>query len=80
MSYVDHLSISDKGNFLVDNKAICNVTHPNMQNDSGLSRGRAIHLTVDGKKSICNMLVDHLYQQQNFTSKKQCKICFKEFI
>jgi len=78
-NWIDDIGVSEKGNYLVAEKAICMVTHPNIPDHSGLARGRAIHLTSDGEKSVCNMNVDILFKQQNFLRSKRCKICFKEY-
>lgn len=55
------------------------ATHPKKPNHSGNARGRKVHVTVDGKTTICNMMVEkshHAYHDLQFRSK--CKICFKE--
>lgn len=74
---VEKLTISTKGNYLYEDKAICRATHPDKPNRSGLARGRSIHLTKDGKKTLCNMLTDGYFTDTFFIGKKECKICFK---
>lgn len=77
---LDTLGKSEKGNYTLSGMAMCMATHPTMPNRSGHARGRKLHLTKDGKKSLCNMLVDGYFKQDNWISRDQCKICFKEFI
>lgn len=60
-------------------KTWCTGMHPKMPNKSGNARGRKLHKTLDGKKTICNMLAEKLCdtEKMHFYANGKCKICFK---
>lgn len=58
----------------------CTATHPKPPNKSGNARGRKLHGTEDGKKTICNMNVEKLpgkTEVMHFMNNGKCKVCFK---
>lgn len=57
----------------------CTAVHPQQPNKSGNARGRKLHKTLDGKKTICNMIPEMLgkIEKQHFLANGKCKICFK---
>lgn len=64
----------------IEGMTVCTATHPKMPNYSGHSRGRKTHLTKDGKKTVCNMLVD-IYVPNNdrnwsYVWNGFCQTCF----
>lgn len=68
------VSYSDKGNAILENKAFCMA---NNGNKDGLAKGRSMHLTLDGKKTICNINVEKYFKKGVPITKKPCKVCFK---
>jgi len=60
----------------------CAATHPKQPNYSGHSRGRKLHLSIDGKKSICNMKYEkltHSIHVSSMAGNGQCKVCFAKY-
>jgi hypothetical protein len=63
-----------------DGLFVCMATHPKMPNLSGHARGRKRHLTADRKSTVCNMLVDQLFDKNTERyqySHSECKTCFR---
>lgn len=54
---------------IINGCKVCTGTHPDKHNFSGHSRGRKMHLTKDGERTLCNNLVDqYLPKEDKFWS------------
>jgi len=62
--------------------AVCCATHPDQPNRNGRSRGRKIHLAINDKITLCNMLVDGYIPDDDrnwaMVSNGKCGVCFNE--
>lgn len=54
------------------------ATSKSKPNHSGNARGRKAHATIDGKLTICNMLVEKSrFAYKDVECRDKCKVCFK---
>lgn len=64
----------------------CTATTFEHSNHSGNARGRKIHRSKDGKKTICNMKVDEVLTDEFIkssvfqTKDRRCKICYNDIV
>ncbi len=78
-------TLDDLKKYLLDHNKLCTVTHPGQPNYSENSRGRKCHATLDGKNSLCKMLVAKRHDPAkgahwSTINNGLCRICARRYV